>query len=245
MAERALLWVCRGKSDEVAMMGEPKFSRSRTQTPTHPWKQARIDEEHALKEKYGLKKTGGMREIWREKSALRRHRNQAMKLIGRVDASEGHYAKEKDQLLESLFSKGLLVSGADIGDVLEINVEHMLSRRLQSVVYYRGLAPSMRAARNLIVHGHIRIGNQRLTVPGYHIIKEEEEHLQYSSNSPYADPDHPFRKDIDQRRLSASEEDEGGFVQEDDGPSEKFVEQIKKGAEAAPTVDDTIPKEVE
>jgi hypothetical protein len=82
-------------------------------------------------------------------------------------------------------------------------------------------------------------------VPGYHIIKEEEEHLQYSSNSPYADPDHPFRKDIDQRRLSASEEDEGGFVQEDDGPSEKFVEQIKKGAEAAPTVDDTIPKEVE
>ena len=226
-------------------MGEPKFSRSRTQTPTHPWKQARIDEEHALKEKYGLKKTGGMREIWREKSALRRHRNQAMKLIGRVDASEGHYAKEKNQLLESLFSKGLLVSGADIGDVLEINVEHMLSRRLQSVVYYRGLAPSMRAARNLIVHGHIRIGNQRLTVPGYHIIKEEEEHLQYSSNSPYADPDHPFRKDIDQRRLSASEEDEGGFVQEDDGPSEKFVEQIKKGAEAAPTVDDTIPKEVE
>jgi small subunit ribosomal protein S4 len=245
MAERALLWVCRGKSDEVAMMGEPKFSRSRTQTPTHPWKQARIDEEHALKEKYGLKKTGGMREIWREKSALRRHRNQAMKLIGRVDASEGHYAKEKNQLLESLFSKGLLVSGADIGDVLEINVEHMLSRRLQSVVYYRGLAPSMRAARNLIVHGHIRIGNQRMTVPGYHIIKEEEEHLQYSSNSPYANPDHPFRKDIDQRRLSASEEDEGGFVQEDDGPSEKFVEQIKKGAEAAPTVDDTIPKEVE
>ena len=44
-------------------MGEPKFSRPRTQTPTHPWKQARIDEEHDLKERYGLKKVGGMREI--------------------------------------------------------------------------------------------------------------------------------------------------------------------------------------
>ena len=227
------------------MVGEPKFSRSRTQTPTHPWKQARIDEEHALKEKYGLKKTGGMREIWREKSALRRHRNQAMKLIGRVDASEGHYAKEKDQLLESLFSKGLLVSGADIGDVLEIDVEHMLSRRLQSVVYYRGLAPSMRAARNLIIHGHICIGNQRMTVPGYHILKKEEGDLQYSSNSPYANPNHSFREDMDQRRLSALEEGKEGFVQEDDGASEEFVEQIKKDAEAAPTVDDTIPKEVE
>ena len=49
---------------------------------------------------------------------------------------------------------------------------------------------------------------------------------------------------MDQRRLSALEGDEEGFVQENDDASEEFVEQIKKGAEAAPTVDDTIPKEV-
>ena len=60
-------------------MGHPKFARPKTQTPTHPWKAARIEEEHALKDQFGLKKVGGMREIWREKSALRRHRNQAMK----------------------------------------------------------------------------------------------------------------------------------------------------------------------
>ena len=187
-------------------MGEPKFSRPRTQTPTHPWKQARIDEEHDLKERYGLKKVGGMREIWREKSALRRHRNQAMKLIGRVDSTEGHYAKEKEQLLDSLTKKGLLQTGADVGDVLEINVEHMLSRRLQSVVYYKGLAPSMRASRNLIVHGHICIGDQRMTVPGYHVLKEEEDSLQYSENSPFIDPEHPFRKELETLRYQ--EEDE-------------------------------------
>jgi len=189
-------------------MGEPKFSRPRTQTPTHPWKQARIDEEHDLKERYGLKKIGGMREIWREKSALRRHRNQAMKLIGRVDSTEGHYAKEKDQLLNSLTKKGLLQTGADVGDVLEINVEHMLSRRLQSVVYYKGLAPSMRAARNLIVHGHICIGDQRMTVPGYHILKEEEDSLKYSENSPFVDPEHPFRKELETLRYQEEDEEE-------------------------------------
>ena len=175
-------------------MGDPKFARSKTQTPTHPWKQARIDEEHALKEKYGLKKIGGMKEIWREKSALRRHRNQAMKLIGRVDTTEGHFAREKTDMINSLCRKGLLVEGASLDDVLQINVEHMLSRRLQSVVYYRGLAPSMRAARNMIVHGHISIGEQRMTVPGYHIKKEEEEMLNYSSNSVYKDPTHPIDK---------------------------------------------------
>ena len=189
-------------------MGEPKFSRPRTQTPTHPWKQARIDEEHDLKERYGLKKVGGMREIWREKSALRRHRNQAMKLIGRVDSTEGHYAKEKEQLLNSLTKKGLLQTGADVGDVLEINVEHMLSRRLQSVVYYKGLAPSMRAARNLIVHGHICIGDQRMTVPAYHVLKEEEDSLQYSENSPFVDPEHPFRKELETLRYQEDDEEE-------------------------------------
>ena len=199
-------------------MGEPKFSRPRTQTPTHPWKQARIDEEHDLKERYGLKKVGGMREIWREKSALRRHRNQAMKLIGRVDSTEGHYAKEKEQLLNSLTKKGLLQTGADVGDVLEINVEHMLSRRLQSVVYYKGLAPSMRAARNLIVHGHICIGDQRMTVPGYHVLKEEEDSLQNSENSPFVDPEHPFRKELETLRYQEDDEEE---LEEDSAEEEE------------------------
>ena len=199
-------------------MGEPKFSRPRTQTPSHPWKQARIDEEHDLKERYGLKKVGGMREIWREKSALRRHRNQAMKLIGRVDSTEGHYAKEKEQLLNSLTKKGLLQTGADVGDVLEINVEHMLSRRLQSVVYYKGLAPSMRAARNLIVHGHICIGDQRMTVPGYHVLKEEEDSLQYSENSPFVDPEHPFRKELETLRYQEDDEEE---MEEDSAEEEE------------------------
>jgi small subunit ribosomal protein S4 len=227
-------------------MGHPKFARPKTQTPAHPWKAARIEEEHALKEQFGLKKVGGMREIWREKSALRRHRNQAMKLIGRVDSSEGHYAREKSNLVESMHRKGLLAEGSSIDDVLQISVEHMLSRRLQSVVYYRGLAPSMRAARNMIVHGHISIGQQRMTVPGYKILRIEEDSLNYSANSPYSDENHPFRVEMEQLRMTrvSDEEDEidevGGIRATTD--SDKFVEQIKADAADAPTVEETIPE---
>ena len=224
-------------------MGDPKFARSKTQTPTHPWKQARIDEEHAWKEKYGLKKVGGMKEIWREKSSLRRHRNQAMKLIGRVDTSEGHFAREKTDLVNSLCRQGLLVEGASIDDVLQINVEHMLSRRLQSVVYYRGLAPSMRAARNMIVHGHISIGEQKMTVPGYHIRKMEEEELNYSSNSVYNDPNHPFRVEMEKLRLTMVNDEEPEEVGGPKAATEDFVDQIKKDAEEAPKIEETIPKE--
>ena len=196
-----------------------------------------------MKEKYGLKKVGGMKEIWREKSSLRRHRNQAMKLIGRVDTSEGHFAREKTDLVNSLCRQGLLVDGASIDDVLQINVEHMLSRRLQSVVYYRGLAPSMRAARNMIVHGHISIGEQKMTVPGYHIRKLEEEDLNYASNSVYNDPNHPFRVEMEKLRLTMVNDEEPEEVGGPKAATEDFVEQIKKDAEDAPKIEETIPKE--
>jgi small subunit ribosomal protein S4 len=196
-----------------------------------------------LKEKYGLKKVGGMKEIWREKSSLRRHRNQAMKLIGRVDTSEGHFAREKTDLVNSLCRQGLLVDGASIDDVLQINVEHMLSRRLQSVVYYRGLAPSMRAARNMIVHGHISIGEQKMTVPGYHIRKLEEEDLNYASNSVYNDPNHPFRVEMEKLRLTMVNDEEPEEVGGPKAATEDFVDQIKKDAEDAPKIEETIPKE--
>lgn len=224
-------------------MGDPKFSRSKTQTPTHPWRQARIDEEHALKEKYGLKKTGGMKEIWKERTSLRRYRNQAMKLIGRVDTSEGHFAKEKNQLITSLTRKGLLPEGATVGDVLQIDVDQMLSRRLQSVVYRRGLAPTMRSSRQLIMHGHISIGEQKMTVPGYHILKEEEELLQYNSNSPFMDENSIFRQELERFRIVETDDREDDELVEVREATEEFVEKIKVDSENAPTIEDTIPKE--
>jgi len=125
--------------------------------------------------------------------------------------------------------------------VLQINVEHMLSRRLQSVVYYKGLAPTMRSSRNLIVHGHISIGDQRMTVPGYHVLKEEEEIIQYSTNSPFEDSEHQFRKDMEvvlQARVS-DEEDVAPVRVVDP----EFVEQVKADAAAAPVTEDTVPEE--
>tara|TARA_Y100000768_G_scaffold370921_1_gene337161 strand:- start:146 stop:829 length:684 start_codon:yes stop_codon:yes gene_type:complete len=223
-------------------MGNPKFSRSKTQTPTHPWRQARIDEEHALKEKYGLKKTGGMKEIWKERTSLRRYRNQAMKLIGRVDTSEGHFAKEKEQLISSLTRKGLLPEGASVGDVLQIDIDQMLSRRLQSVVYRRGLAPTMRSSRQLIMHGHISIGEQKMTVPGYHILKEEEELLQYNSNSPFIDENSIFRQELERFRVVETDKEEEEHVEIREA-TEEFIEKIKTDSENAPTIEDTIPEE--
>mgnify|MGYP001136839922 CR=1 FL=1 len=218
-------------------MGHPKFARPKYDTPTHPWKKARIEEEHALKEQFGLKKIGGMKEIWKGKSKLRRWRQNAMKLIGRVDTSEGHFSREKDDLVESLYRRGLLGDGATLDDILLLTVEHVLSRRLQSQVYYCGLATSMRQARQLVIHGHIGIGDQKMTVPSYIITRVDENLLTYHHTSPLTDTDHPIRKEIEETRAAAEYEEE-----DKETPSEEFVAGVVEGAEAAPSAEDTEVK---
>ena len=43
----------------------------------------------------------------------------------------------------------------------------MLERRLDNVVYRMGFAPSRKAARQLITHGHFLVNNQRVDIPSY------------------------------------------------------------------------------
>jgi ribosomal protein S4 len=145
--------------------------------------------------------------------------------------------------LDSLTRRGLLPEGANVGDVLQIDVDQMLSRRLQSVVYRRGLAPTMRSARQLIMHGHISVGQQKMTVPGYHILKDEEEGLQYNSNSPFMIENSTFRQELEKLRVVDSDEADQEEVSEVRQATEEFVDKIKSDAGDAPTVADTIPKE--
>ena len=157
-----------------------------------------------------------------------------MKLIGRVDTSEGHFSREKNDLVESLYRRGLLNDGSSLDDILLLTVEHVLSRRLQSQVYYCGLASSMRQARQLVIHGHIGLGEQKMTVPSYIITRDDENTLTYHHTSPLTDPAHPIRVEIEETRAAAEYEGE-----DDEAPSEEFVAGVAEAAETAPTAEDT------
>ena len=215
-------------------MGHPKFSRPKYDTPPHPWKADRIEEEHAIKANHGLK---NMTEIWKAKSALRRMRRQAMKLIGRVDTSEGHYLREKDAMLSSLYRKGLITSDAILDDILSLSAEDILNRRLQAQVYYKGFACSMKQARQLVVHGQICIGNQKVTIPSYPVSRDEEEMIQYHPRSNLNDENHVIRQTIAGVRESATYEDE----ESDPEFSQSDATAVNESAEEAPSAEDTVP----
>ena len=212
-------------------MGEPKFSRPKFDTPSHPWKASRIEEEHGIKAQHGLK---NMREIWKAKSELRRYRRQAMRLIGMIDTTEGHGKREMEDLLISLNNKGLISSEAILDDILSLGTEDILNRRLQAQVYYKGLATTIKQARQLVIHGIICIGDQKVTIPSYPVSRDEEEHIQYHPSSDLNDPDHPIRKAIEGRKEMA----EYNAEEVDPEATPEFAEEVKAAAEEAPSVED-------
>ena len=212
-------------------MGEPKFARPKFDTPSHPWKAARIEEEHKIQANHGLK---NMREIWKAKSQLRRHRRQAMRLIGMVDTTEPHGKREMEDMLRSLHNKGLISSEATLDDILSLGTEDILNRRLQAQVYYKGLAISMKQARQFVTHGKIVIGNQKVTIPSYPLSRDEEENLTWHPSCPWVgNSEHPIRKAIDGRASTA----EYGIEQEEVDPeaTQEFAKEVEVAAEEAPS----------
>ena len=50
----------------------------------------------------------------------------------------------------------------------------LIERRLDNVVYRLGLAPSRATARQLIVHGFVRVNDKKVTIPSYQVVPGEE-----------------------------------------------------------------------
>ncbi len=171
-------------------MGDPKFSRRRYATPSHPWQKERIDEENELIKKYGLK---NKKELWKAQSLLRNFRQRSRILQAQIRYGNKQAEKERDQLLGRLERAGILGSEGSLDDVLALDVEAVLTRRLQTLAYMKGLSNSAKQSRQFIVHGHVSIGDRKVTIPGYLVKRTEEESIEYLLSSPIANDMHPAR----------------------------------------------------
>lgn len=169
-------------------MGDPKKPKKLYQKPSHPWQKARIEQEKTLSRDYGLRRK---KEIWKLVSKIRSFKKQAKAL---VTEKSSQAEKEKKQLFEKLLRLGLLTKpNPEIEDVLAISEQDLFERRLQTVLVRKGLARTMKQARQMIVHKHIMVGKKPVTVPSYILSKKEEEFVVFMPTSPFADLEHPER----------------------------------------------------
>jgi len=161
-------------------VGDPKKPRKKWQGPKHPWIKERLVREIELMGKYGLR---NKKELWRLETLARYFRHRARGLLALPPEIR---EKEEKSLLARLYELGVLPDNATLDDVLGLNAEHFLERRLQTIVFRKGLARSIHEARQLIVHGHIAIAGRRLRSPGYLVKREEEDLVDYAPTSPLA-----------------------------------------------------------
>jgi small subunit ribosomal protein S4 len=181
-------------------MSSQKFPRKKYETPLHPWKESRIKSERELIKKYGLK---NHTEVWKAKTYLGKHREQARELLAKVGAANPQAKKEGDQLLLHLTRMGILPLGSSLDDVLALDTETVLSRRLQTLVYLKGFSSTPYQARQLISHGHVAVSGKKITVPGYMVGKNEEGQIQYTIRSPLNEVSHPARPKTDMYKTEA------------------------------------------
>lgn len=131
--------------------------------PRKLYDKIRISDENKLVEEYGLK---NKREIWKAEAKVKYFRNRAKLLI---NVSR----EEQNKFFAKLNSIGLPVKS--IADVLALNKEDVLKRRLSTIAWKRQLAHTAKHARQMIVHRKILVNQRVVDVPSF-LVPVADEH---------------------------------------------------------------------
>ena len=126
---------------------------------------------------FGLKTK---RELWKARTELSRVRNQARSLLAlRQDVRD----KEEPILIHSLSRIGLVEQNATLDDVLNLEIDDLLSRRLQTIIMKKFYFKTPYQARQAISHGHIVIGDRIVNIPSYVVKVDEENKIKLTPES--------------------------------------------------------------
>ena len=160
-------------------MGDPKTSRKVWKKPKRPLNyDLKMDELKTLGT-FGLKTK---QELWKTQTELSRVRLQARSLLA---LRQDERKRKEPILMQSLTKIGLVDQSSTLDDVLNLQVNDLLSRRLQTMVQKKLFFKTPYQARQAIVHGHIMIGDSIITIPSYVVKTVEENKIHLTPESPF------------------------------------------------------------
>ncbi len=158
-------------------MGDPKYPSKMWRKPKRPLNYELKMEELKTLGTFGLK---SKRELWKAHTELSRVRHQARSLL----ALRQEIRLEKEPILmKSLSRIGLVNNESTLDDVLNLQVNDLLSRRLQTLVSRKFGFKTPYQARQAVIHGHIMIGDRKINIPSYIVTLEEEKNIHFSPES--------------------------------------------------------------
>jgi small subunit ribosomal protein S4 len=178
-------------------MGDPRRIKNKYKTPNHPWEKLRLEAEKPLMREYGLV---NKKELWKVTSKLKSFKDTAKKLVA---AKSEQANTEKKQMVGRMKSYGLITTDV-LDEILGLEIQQLLDRRLQTIVFKKGLARTIKQARQMITHRHIAVDGIKITAPSYLVRISEQDSIMFMPSSSFADETHPERA---QEEVSKTKED--------------------------------------
>ncbi|MBW3011599.1 30S ribosomal protein S4 [Candidatus Woesearchaeota archaeon] len=211
-------------------MGQPRKQRAKYEGPRHPWQRARLDEERIIRQSYGTK---NKKEIWKMQALITKLHDMA-KMAG---STRGETAEiERNKIIEKSRKLGLLKEGQGIDELLGLTLKDVMERRLQTIVFKKGLALTIKQARQMITHEHIIVDGKKITSPSYLVTAAEEQAINYSHDSPFAHPEHAeIVKQEEKKKKTKPQE-----AAEEEILKAKKKEKTKKKPKKAAVADDEV-----
>ena len=187
-------------------MGDPKNPRRMWKKPKRPLNYELKMAELKILGTFGLRTK---RELWKAHTELSRVRHQARSLL----ALRQEERQEKEPILMNSLSRiGLVSNESTLDDVLNLQVNDLLSRRLQTIVSRNFGFKTPYQARQAVIHGHIMIGDRKVNIPSYIVKLEEEKNIHFSPESKIPDflqstkkLERPPEVDVDDAKSQLSE----------------------------------------
>jgi small subunit ribosomal protein S4 len=152
-------------------LGDPRKPKKTYHRPRRIWTIDQLNAELYILGTYGLR---NKRELWKAQSEIARIRNQARALL----AIPTEVRRDKElKLLGFLSRLGLVNESATLDDVLNLKIEDILERRLQTIVMRKIMSKSAIEARQIVSHRHVSVGSRTVNLPGYIVRKDEEQNI--------------------------------------------------------------------
>lgn len=130
--------------------------------PKKPFDKSRIEEEKKIIEEFGLK---NKKEIWKAEAKVKLVRERARRLI--------KSSSEKQQILFNQL-KEIGIKADSLTDAFALETKDYLGRRLQTIVFKKGLANTIKEARQKIVHRKVLVDEKTINKPSYLVPVELE-----------------------------------------------------------------------
>ncbi|MCV0372247.1 MAG: 30S ribosomal protein S4 [Nitrosarchaeum sp.] len=202
-------------------MGDPKYPRRVWRKPKRPLNYELKMEELKILGTFGLRTK---RELWKAHTELSRVRHQARSLL----ALRQEEREEKEPILmKSLARIGLVSGAASLDDVLNLQVDDLLSRRLQSIVTRKLGFKTPYQARQAIIHGHVMISDRKVDIPSYIVTLDEENEIHFS----------PESKIPEMLEKSKQSEPKPAQINEEESTAEPTIEVSEEPTNASPEVE--------